>query len=66
MIENMAKSDVIAELDRESVLRISEQLALSLAVESWNEEIFLLKSYDGHMDGQFVESSYYGATGISF
>jgi hypothetical protein len=66
MIENMAKSDIIGELDRESVLRISEQLALSLAVESWKEEIFLLKSSDGHMDGQFVESSYYGATGISF
>jgi len=66
LIENIAKSDVIAQLDREDVLRISEQLALSLAVESWEEEIFLLKSSDGHMDGQFVESSYFGATGISF
>ena len=47
--------------------RMSEQLALSLAVEEMTElKVEYLKSVDGFKDGAFVESSYFGATGASF
>jgi hypothetical protein len=47
--------------------RMSEQLALSLAVEEISElKIDYLKSADGFKDGAFVESSYFGATGATF
>jgi hypothetical protein len=49
-----------------STKRISEQIALSLLVESTAEEIEFLKQSDGYKDGSFVESSYFGATGSSF
>ena len=49
-----------------STKRISEQIALSLLVESTGEEIEFLKQSDGYKDGSFVESSYFGATGSSF
>lgn len=54
-------------LKEEQVFRMSEQLALSLAVEEFpNIEIGFLKIKDGFKDGSFVESSYFGATGASF
>jgi hypothetical protein len=47
--------------------RMSEQLALSLAVEEMTDlKVEYLKSVDGFKDGAFVESSYFGATGASF
>lgn len=47
--------------------RMSEQIALSLAVEEFSDlEINYLKEQDGFKDGSFVESSYFGATGASF
>lgn len=49
-----------------STRRISEQIALSLLVESTGEEVDFLKQSDGFKDGSFVESSYFGATGSSF
>jgi hypothetical protein len=52
--------------DKSSVKRISEQLALSLFAEKIPEEIFFLKVSDGHRDGSFLESSYFGATGSQF
>lgn len=52
--------------DKPQLLRISEQLALSLAVEDWGIEISQLKEKDRYKDGTFVESSYFGATGTSF
>jgi hypothetical protein len=48
-------------------VRMSEQLALSLAVEEMTQlPINYLKSVDGFKDGTFVESSYFGATGATF
>lgn len=49
-----------------STRRISEQIALSLLVESTGEKVEFLKQSDGYKDGSFVESSYFGATGSSF
>jgi hypothetical protein len=47
--------------------RMSEQLALSLAVEEFPAiNVTYLKSEDGFKDGSFVESSYFGATGATF
>ena len=46
--------------------RISEQIALSLLVETTGEKVDFLKHSDGYKDGSFVESSYYGATGSHF
>ena len=49
------------------VARMSEQLALSLAMEEMTHlPINFLKSVVGFKDGSFVESSYFGATGATF
>jgi hypothetical protein len=49
------------------LVRMSEQLALSLAVEEMTDlKVEYLKPVDGFKDGAFVESSYFGATGASF
>jgi hypothetical protein len=66
LILDVVESDSVALLDRSDISRISEQLAISLAVEKWGMSIYALKVSDGHRDGKFVESSYYGATGVSF
>ncbi len=62
----LIKSDLLGSIDRDQVARLSEQLALSLASEDWNTTIKTLKASDGHKDGAFVESSYFGATGSTF
>jgi hypothetical protein len=46
--------------------RISEQIALSLLVESTRETVDFLKQSAVYKDGSFVESSYFGATGTTF
>jgi len=66
LINNATKTKSIALLDRSDILRISEQLAISLAAEKWGKDIYALKSHDRHRDGEFVESSYFGVTGVSF
>lgn len=62
----LIKSDLLGSIDRDQVSRLSEQLALSIASEDWNTTINTLKVSDGHKDGAFVESSYFGATGSTF
>lgn len=52
--------------ERDSVIRISEQIALSALVDVRNLEVKFLKEVDGYRDGTFVESSYFGATGSAF
>jgi len=54
----------IANDQRDSFLRISEQLAISLLIP--DEVSYFLKSKDTQFDGGFVESSYFGATGTRF
>jgi hypothetical protein len=46
--------------------RLSEQIAMSAALEETETMLVFLKAKDGQMDGSFLESSYYGATGTSF
>jgi uncharacterized protein involved in tolerance to divalent cations len=52
--------------DQSGMKRISEQLALSIVSEWWGHQIGYLKETDGFRDGEFVESSYFGATGSEF
>ena len=52
--------------DKESLTRISEQVALSVLVDYLKIPITFLKDIDGYRDGSFVESSYFGATGSVF
>lgn len=52
--------------ETESLVRISEQVALSVLVDVNKIPTNYLKSSDGFKDGSFVESSYFGATGTSF
>ena len=59
-------TEIVGKLDRSSVVRLSEQLALSIASEDWGVNVAALKENDGHKDGAFVESSYFGATGSTF
>ena len=65
-IVHSTKSDSIDFRDP-GIERMSEQIALSLAVEEFSDlEVNYLKEQDGFKDGSFVESSYFGATGASF
>lgn len=50
--------------EQASLIRISEQLALSLFIK--DTEATYLKVSDTQFDGSFVESSYFGATGTKF
>jgi len=50
----------------ESMIRISEQLAISLAAQKWDRQLAAVKQSDGYKDGTFLESSYFGATGTHF
>jgi len=60
-------SDASMELiEKESLMRISEQVALSILVDYLKIPITFLKEVDGYRDGSFVESSYFGATGSVF
>jgi hypothetical protein len=63
--EIILNSDV-GELDIEQLLRLSEQIILSTLSEEWSTNVEYLKLVDGHKDGAFVESSYFGATGAMF
>jgi hypothetical protein len=53
-------------IEKESLMRISEQVALSVLVDYLKIPITFLKEVDGYRDGSFVESSYFGATGSVF
>lgn len=66
LITETVNSDLVPRDDKSFVKRISEQLALSLFAHKISEEIFFLKATDGHRDGSFLESSYFGATGSQF
>ncbi len=57
---------IVARLDLPQILRLSEQLGFSFFLAKSGREFVALKSTDGHMDGSFLESSYYGATGVEF
>jgi hypothetical protein len=63
--DSLLKAD-IGNLDLQPLLRLSEQVILSVCSEKWATEIAYLKIRDGHKDGAFVESSYFGATGSMF
>jgi len=61
-----AQSSEISEIERNSMVRISEQLALSMAASNWDKPVGAIKDLDGCKDGTFLESSYFGATGLKF
>jgi len=58
--ESLAPADVLA------IRRMSEQLALSIAVRRFSKSVNTIKSVDKRNDGGFVESCYFGATGLTF
>jgi hypothetical protein len=59
-------SENLVELEKPWMRRISEQLAFSIYSENWSEKRTAIKLTDGHKDGSFLESSYFGATGTHF
>ena len=65
-IISYAENAALDDGERISMIRISEQLALSLAAVKWDRSIKALKETDGLKDGSFLESSYFGATGFQF
>ena len=65
LTENLKGAD-LGVLDMQPLIRLSEQIALSIFAENWTNEIGFLKLNDAHRDGAFVESSYFGATGSMF
>jgi hypothetical protein len=65
-ILNLCGSGAVAKLDIEQVSRLSEQLGYSIFLANSGRKHVALKSEDGHMDGSFLESSYFGATGVEF
>lgn len=58
--ESLTPADILA------IRRMSEQLALSIAVCRFSKSVNTLKSVDQRNDGDFVESCYFGATGLIF
>ena len=56
----------LGEMDIQLLTRLSEQIILIVLADGWATEIYYLKQTDSHKDGQFVESSYFGATGAVF
>ena len=65
-ILNLCTSGAVAKLDIEQTSRLSEQLGYSIFLANSGRKHIALKSQDGHMDGSFLESSYFGATGVEF
>lgn len=65
-ILEVCKLGLVAKLDVAQVERLSEQLGFSLFLVNSRRDRVPLKNHDGHMDGSFLESSYYGATGVEF
>lgn len=65
-ILEVCKLGLVAKLDVPQVSRLSEQLGFSLFLVESGRDRVPLKTQDGHMDGAFLESSYYGATGVEF
>ena len=65
-ILNLCKTGVVAKLDIEKTTRVSEQLGYSIFLANSGRKHIALKTQDGHMDGSFLESSYFGATGVEF
>lgn len=57
---------IIPQENQSAIMRISEQIALSILVDVKHLNVNFLKEIDGYRDGSFVESSYFGATGSSF
>jgi hypothetical protein len=51
---------------QKDLIRLSEQIAISVALNEDETGLVYLKLKDGQMDGSYLESSYYGATGTSF
>ena len=64
--ELLIKKADVGYLDIPGLIRLKEQIALSIFSETWGCEINFLKKVDAHKDGRFVESSYFGATGSKF
>ena len=60
---DIANSEWLPVDDRSGVIRISEQIALSLFAHKLDKKIYYLKERDGIRDGTFLESSYFGITG---
>ena len=65
-ILSLCNSGAVANLDIEQTSRLSEQLGYSIFLTNSGRKHVALKSQDGHMDGSFLESSYFGATGVEF
>lgn len=65
-ILNLCKTGIVAKLDIEKTTRVSEQLGYSIFLANSGRKHIALKTQDGHMDGSFLESSYFGATGVEF
>jgi len=64
-INRWAENSDIGESRANQIQRLSEQIALSVVLNNYIDLIHL-KSTDKRSDGQFVESSYFGATGLDF
>jgi hypothetical protein len=62
----IVNSPIVGELDKTSKARMVEQVVLSLLIPKYLDKFSYLKSSDQIMDGRFVESSYFGATGARF
>ena len=62
----LVQSTDVGVLDEPELMRLSEQISLSIFSDKWSSQISCIKSQDGFRDGRFVESSYFGATGSIF
>jgi hypothetical protein len=64
--QNLLSSEIFGRDDRADLSRLIEQFLLSVFVPLKLGESLSLKKLDRHLDGEFVESCYFGATGFTF
>ena len=64
--QKLLSSEIFGKDDKANLSRLIEQFLLSVFVPLKLGESLSLKKSDRHLDGEFVESCYFGATGFTF
>jgi hypothetical protein len=63
---NILEDDEFGKDDRKDLNRVIEQFLISILVVEFALHANILKQSDKHLDGEFVESCYFNATGFTF
>jgi hypothetical protein len=65
LLNSIRKNNLKAPFD-DQIWRLREQIFISLVMNSLEVEISSLKGQDSRLDGEFLESAYFGSTGLGY